>query len=89
MRSRWPCELTAAHPGMRSVVLDIGDPEAIQAAVDRLTTEVPALNVVIHNAGIMRAEDLTLGRLDDAEATGMTARVTRDAPPADNEQAPQ
>ena len=27
--------------------------------------------------------------LDDAEATGMTARVTRDAPPADNEQAPQ
>lgn len=65
-------ELTAAHPGMRSVVLDIGDPEAIQAAVDRLTTEVPALNVVIHNAGIMRAEDLTLGRLDDAEATVAT-----------------
>ncbi len=27
--------------------------------------------------------------LDDAEATGMTARVTRDAPPADNGQAPQ
>jgi len=63
-----------ANPGMAGLVLDVGDPASIEAAAARLTAEHPALNVVIHNAGIMRAEDVTADRYDlaDAEETVAT-----------------
>ncbi|WP_216318384.1 SDR family oxidoreductase [Deinococcus aestuarii] len=65
-------EVTAANPGMKSAVLDIEDPEAIRGFAQRLQAEYPALNVVIHNAGIMRAESVRSGALEDAEATVAT-----------------
>ena len=49
---------TAANPGMRSVQLDIDNAEAIRTFGAKMAKEYPALNVVIHNAGIMRPENL-------------------------------
>lgn len=51
-------EATAANPGMSGYVLDVEDAASIAGFVDRLTREHPRLNVVVHNAGIMVAEDL-------------------------------
>lgn len=65
-------EVAAAHPGMRAVVLDVGDAGAIERAARQLRSEHPALNVVIHSAGIMRAESIQSGALGDAEATVAT-----------------
>ena len=64
-------ETVAANPGMALQVLDIEDAGAIRDFAATLVTEHPALNVVIHNAGIMRAEDLLAEPFDltDAEAT--------------------
>jgi len=62
-------ETTAANPGMQSAVLDIESVPAIEAFADKLKADFPALNVVIHNAGIMRPETILDGQLDDAEAT--------------------
>lgn len=62
-------ETIAANPGMRSAVLDIQSAEAIQRFATQLKADFPGLNVVIHNAGIMRPESLQSGALADAEAT--------------------
>jgi len=64
-------ETVAANPGMALKVLDIEDAGAIRDFAATLVTEHPALNVVIHNAGIMRAENLLAEPFDltDAEAT--------------------
>lgn len=59
---------TAANPGMKSALLDIGDAQAIGQFASKLKADFPALNVVIHNAGIMRPESVLDGRVDDAEA---------------------
>jgi uncharacterized oxidoreductase len=63
-------KVAKANPGMKSLVLDIEDRTAIRALAGRLTSEFPALNVLINNAGIMRAEDLLHQQddLSDAEA---------------------
>ncbi len=63
-------ETTAANPGMQSVVLDVEDASHIRAFADSFTKDYPTLNVVINNAGIMRAENLltTPEGLDDMEA---------------------
>jgi uncharacterized oxidoreductase len=63
-------EVVAANPGMLSAVLDVEDAGAIKAFAAKLTSDHPALNVLINNAGIMRPEDLTAEpvALDDAEA---------------------
>jgi uncharacterized oxidoreductase len=54
---------------MKSLTLDIEDPAAIRAFAAQVATEFPALNVLINNAGIMRAEDLLEQKdLTDAEA---------------------
>lgn len=65
-------ETTSANPGMKAAVLDIENVDAIRSFAEQLKIDSPALNVVIHNAGIMRAEDLQDGTLDDAEATVAT-----------------
>ncbi|MDB5045143.1 MAG: DltE [Deinococcus sp.] len=62
-------ETVAANPGMNSALLDIARAEDIQRFATRLTADFPGLNVVIHNAGIMRPEQLKDAALDDAEAT--------------------
>jgi uncharacterized oxidoreductase len=51
-------ETVAANPGMASAPLNIEDAASIRAFAQKLTADFPALNVVIHNAGIMRPENL-------------------------------
>ena len=66
-------EVTAANHGMRSAVLDIENAEAIRSFAAKLEADFPALNVVIHNAGIMRDEPVrSAGALETAEATVTT-----------------
>jgi uncharacterized oxidoreductase len=64
-------EVVAANPGMKSLVLDIEDRTTIRGLAGRLASEFPSFNVLINNAGIMRAEDLLNQQddLHDAEAT--------------------
>src|ERR1700754_1093569 len=63
-------ETVAANPGMASAILNIEDAPSIRAFAQKLTAEFPSLNVVIHNAGIMRPENLlTQSGVADAEAT--------------------
>jgi uncharacterized oxidoreductase len=61
-------EVTAANPGMRAAVLDIEQAASIPGFARTLMADYPTLNVVIHNAGIMRSEVLAMGKLADAEA---------------------
>lgn len=49
-------EVTAAHPGIQSRVLDLEDAAAVQHFAEGIKTDFPTLNAVLHNAGIMRDE---------------------------------
>jgi uncharacterized oxidoreductase len=64
----------ADNPGLVAYRLDVDDAAAIPAFAAKVTTAHPALNILVNNAGIMRAEDLTAapGFLDTAEATVAT-----------------
>jgi uncharacterized oxidoreductase len=62
-------QVTAANPGMGSAVLDIEDGDAIRRFAAQMQAEHPALNAVVHSAGIMRPESVKAGALADAEAT--------------------
>jgi uncharacterized oxidoreductase len=61
-------EVIAANPGMKAAVLDIGNGDAIRSFAEQIKGDHPALNVVIHNAGIMKMEVLQNGAAADAEA---------------------
>jgi uncharacterized oxidoreductase len=67
-------ETTAANPGIQSLQLDIESPAAIRDFAATLTAGFPSFNVLINNAGIMRAEKLLAQQPDltDAEATVTT-----------------
>lgn len=62
-------EITAAHPGMIGHVLDMTDAAAIRTFATGIAQDHPSLNVVLHNAGVMVAEDVTGDFLDTAEVT--------------------
>ena len=62
-------EVVAANPGMTAATLDIGDGDSIPGFARQLLADFPALDAVVHNAGIMKTERLAEGGLDDAEAT--------------------
>lgn len=66
-------EVVAANPGMAMVQLDVADADAIQRVSGKLIAEHPALNVVIQNAGIMIAEDVTADPYDLTNAENMIA----------------
>ena len=73
-------EAVAANPGMRYAVLDVSDAAAIAAFGAQAAADYPALNVVIHNAGIMIAEDLTapewnLGISEDIITTNLLGPI--------------
>jgi uncharacterized oxidoreductase len=53
-----------ANPGMAWATLDVADPASIRAFAAEVVRDHPALNVVINNAGIMQAEDLTAEPFD-------------------------
>jgi uncharacterized oxidoreductase len=63
-------ETTGANPGMKAVTLDIESAASIKAFGAKMASEFPSLNVVIHNAGIMRPENVQAasGDTSDAEA---------------------
>ena len=70
-------EVVAANPGMQAEAVDLQDGAALAKFAGELTAKYPALNVVIHNAGIMKLEDASAG-LDPATiastiATNLTA----------------
>lgn len=65
-------QITAARPGMTGYALDVTDAAALADFAARVTVDHPALNVVILNAGIMVAEDVTGDFLTTAEATVTT-----------------
>lgn len=60
-----------ANPGMAYAVLDVADPAAIPAFAKKVIADHPALNTIISNAGIMKAEDLSNG-VFDAEVVDQT-----------------
>jgi len=61
-------ETVTANPGMSSAVLDIENAASIRAFAAKLIADFPALNAVIHNAGIMRPENLLAQPEDLADA---------------------
>jgi len=63
-------EVTHTNPGMASAVLDIEKPESIRQFAAKIMADFPSLNVLMNNAGIMRAEKLTADQpsVADAEA---------------------
>ena len=63
-------EVTTANPGMEALLLDIQDKDDITAFARQAVESFPALNAVIHNAGIMRSEAVATGDfLETAEDT--------------------
>jgi uncharacterized oxidoreductase len=50
-------ETTKANPGMRSIELNVEDPESVAAVAKKLMADFPKLNVLINNAGIMNIDD--------------------------------
>src|ERR1035441_1501554 len=66
-------ETTAANPGMKSLPLDIANPEAIREFATKATVAFPSLNVLVNNAGIMRAEKLLAQQPDLADAEAIVA----------------
>ena len=47
-------EVTAANPGMKSILLDINDRDSIHSFSKQVAQDYPGLNVLINNAGIMK-----------------------------------
>src|SRR5262249_12254890 len=61
-------ETVAANPGMKSVFLDITDGQAIRSFAEKTIRDLPGLNVVSDNAGMMGRGVLEKGNVADAEA---------------------
>ncbi|MCT9084011.1 SDR family oxidoreductase [Streptomyces fulvoviolaceus] len=65
-------EITAGHPGIDALVLDVADPDSIARAAETVATSHPELNVLVNNAGIMLRENL----LDQADLPVAEDHVT-------------
>ena len=71
-------ETATANPGIEWTTVDLTDPAAIRNLSACVLKNFPALNVLVNNAGIMRAERLVEGNLQDAEeivATNLLAPI--------------
>jgi len=66
-------ETTTANPGMKSLQLDIDTAASIREFAARATEQYPSLNVLVNNAGIMRAEKLTAQQDDLADAEAIVS----------------
>jgi uncharacterized oxidoreductase len=65
--------LTAANPGMAAYTLDIQNPAGVRAFAARVSRDFPSLNVLVNNAGIMRAENLLEQQDDLADLEAIVA----------------
>lgn len=54
----------AGRQNMHTLVMDAGDDASVAAAAEVLARDFPALNMVIHSAGIMSRDELATGALD-------------------------
>jgi uncharacterized oxidoreductase len=70
-------EVTAAHPAMHGIRLDIEDPKSMTAFVAQVRDQFPRLNILINNAGISRRENLAAGNSDISVATSIIATNIR------------
>lgn len=59
--------VTAAHPGIAALLVDVDDPQSVIALASAVAERYPDLNVLIANAGISEQENLVAG-WDDALA---------------------
>lgn len=50
-------EVTASHPGMIAMSLDVADAQAIADFATKIIADHPGLNVLVNNAGVMKFED--------------------------------
>jgi uncharacterized oxidoreductase len=53
--------VTAANPGMKSLIVDMTDPKSIATFAEKAAREFSSLNVLFNNAGIMVPEDVAHG----------------------------
>ena len=65
-------QITANRPGFFGIPLDIDDPAALSRLADEVRARFPELNVLVANAGISQAEDMTA---DSWDASGAEAIV--------------
>ena len=47
------------HPGMRTLVMDVSDPDSVDAAAARLSADEEFLTVLVNNAGVQRLADFS------------------------------
>lgn len=64
-------EVTARHPGMRGIAVDMDDAAALARFAARVRDEFPRLNVLVNNAGVLRTEDYTADEVDVGGALAM------------------
>ncbi|MFM9552633.1 SDR family oxidoreductase [Streptomyces caniscabiei] len=75
-------EITAEHPGIDALVLDVADPDSIARASETVAASHPGLNVLVNNAGIQLLESVLdpagLQAAEDHIATNLlgTIRMT-------------
>lgn len=68
--------VTEANPGMEAMLLDIQDKADIEAFAKQAVERFPALNVVINNAGIMKAEtQIDLAIAEDTVTTNLLGPI--------------
>jgi uncharacterized oxidoreductase len=73
-RRRAALEATAAaHPGMAWIVADVATPAGVRALAAEVLERFPALDVLVNNAGIMRAERLLEPQADLADPEAIVA----------------
>lgn len=66
-------ETAAAHPGMAFIVADVATPAGVRALAAEALERFPALDVLVNNAGIMRAERLLEPQADLADPEAIVA----------------
>jgi uncharacterized oxidoreductase len=63
--------IAAIRPGLIGMALDLDDPAALPRLAHEVRTRFPELNLLIANAGISRAEDVTAVNWDASDAEAM------------------
>ena len=51
--------MTARHPGMSAVVMDVADPESVTRGMAEVAAQTPHLTTLVNNAGIQRLLDFS------------------------------